>query len=105
MSKEEKKMRKHIEAHQGREVRKALSKARTKVSKPPRDRMDVRSAEFEADNPPPPKSNRTATNRAAAVRESVAPLSSGFAVETGPGFCDVISAGQRVRCRFTDEVA
>jgi ribosome biogenesis GTPase / thiamine phosphate phosphatase len=105
MSKEEKKMRKHIEAHQGREVRKALSKARTKVSKPPRDRMDVRSAEFEADNPPPPKTNRAAANRAATVRESVAPVSRGFVVETGPGFCDVISNGERIRCRFTGEVA
>jgi ribosome biogenesis GTPase len=100
MSKEEKKMRKHIEAHQGREARKALSKARTKISKPPRDRMDVRSAEFEHDFHPPPKSNRAAT-----IRESVAPISHGFVAETGPGFCDVISAGQRVRCRFTGEVA
>jgi ribosome biogenesis GTPase len=100
MSKEEKKMRKHIEAHQGREVRKALSKARVKDSKPPRDRMDVRSAEFEADNPPPPKTNRTAT-----VRESVAPLSRGFVIETGPGFCAVFSTGERIRCRFTGEVA
>ena len=89
MSKEEKKMRKHIEAHANRELRKALSKARAKVSKPPRERMDVRSAEFEADNPPPPpKSNRTAT-----VRESVAaPIARGFVAETGPGFCDVVSA-------------
>ena len=70
MSKEERKMRKHIEAQAKRELRKALSKARAKVSKPPRERMDVRSAEFEDDFHPPPKSNRTAT-----VRESVAPVS------------------------------
>jgi ribosome biogenesis GTPase len=101
MSKEEKKLRKHIEAHQGRELKKALSKARTKVSKPPRDRMDVRSAEFEDEVHPQPKSNRTAT-----VRESVAtPIARGFVVETGPGFCDVISSGERIRCRFTVEVA
>jgi ribosome biogenesis GTPase len=102
MSREERKLRKHVEAHATRELRKALSKARAKDSKLPRDRMDVRSAEFEDDDaPPPPKSNRTAT-----VRESVAaPISRGFVAETGPGFCDVQSAGHRVRCRFAGEVA
>jgi ribosome biogenesis GTPase len=102
MSREERKLRKHVEAHAKRELRKALSKARAKDSKAPRDRMDVRSAEFEDDDaPPPPKSNRTAT-----VRESVAaPISRGFVAETGPGFCDVQSDGHRVRCRFTGEVA
>jgi len=100
MSKEERKLRKHIEAHAQRELRKALSKARAKDSKPPRERMDVRTAEFEDDSPPPAKSYRAAT-----VREPDVPVSRGFVAETGPGFCDVLSAGQRIRCRFTGEVA
>jgi ribosome biogenesis GTPase / thiamine phosphate phosphatase len=97
MSKEERKLRKHIEAHAGRELRKALSKARTKESKPPRDRMDVRSAEFEDEGAPPAK-------RKSRVEPEVA-VARGFVAETGPGFCDVISAGERIRCRFTGEVA
>ena len=34
-----------------------------------------------------------------------APVSRGFVAETGPGFCDVLSGSERVRCRHTDDVA
>jgi len=62
--------------------------------------MSVRP-QFEDDFHPLPKSNRTST-----VRESLAaPIARGFVAETGPGFCDVVSAGERIRCRFTVEVA
>lgn len=98
MSREERKLRKHLEAHARREVRKALSKARVKDWKPPRERVNLNEEENYL---PPLKKNRTAT-----VRESVVtPVSAGFVAETGPGFCDVLSAGDRVRCRHTGDVA
>jgi ribosome biogenesis GTPase len=99
MSREERKLRKHLEAHARRELRKALSKARSKERKPPRERVNIHAEE--EDHLRPPKTNRTAT-----VRESVVPpVSRGFIAETGPGFCDVLSARERIRCRFTGEVA
>jgi len=96
MSREERKLRKHIEAHARRELRKALSKARVKDSKPPRERVNIN--EEEVDNVPSPKRNRIAT-----VRESV--LSPGFVAETGPGFCDVLCGSERIRCRHSVDVA
>jgi ribosome biogenesis GTPase len=38
------------------------------------------------------------------VRRS-GPISTGLAVETGPGFCDVLSGNQRVRCRSAGDAA
>ncbi len=115
MSREERKLRKHLEAHARRELRKALSKARVKDWKPPRERVNVNDEE--EDYLPPTKSYRTATEsyRAAIVRESVvgsrkarkepdAPVSRGFVAETGLGFCDVQSAGERIRCRHAGDV-
>ncbi len=96
MSREERKLRKHLDAHARRELRKALSKTRSKERTPPRDRVNINQPE--EDNLPAPKRNRTAT-----VRESV--ISTGFVAETGPGFCDVLSAGERIRCRDSGEVA
>src|SRR5580692_7903723 len=96
MSREERKLRKHVEAHARRELRKALSKARVKDSKPPRERVNINAEEV--DNVPPPKRNRTAT-----VKESV--LSPGFVAETGPGFCDVLCGSERIRCRHSVDVA
>jgi ribosome biogenesis GTPase / thiamine phosphate phosphatase len=98
MSREERKLRKHLEAHARRELRKALSKARSKERKPPRERVNINQEE--EDSLLPSKRNRTA-----AVRESVAPVSTGFVAETGPGFCDVLSAGERIRCRHSGDVA
>jgi ribosome biogenesis GTPase / thiamine phosphate phosphatase len=97
MSREERKLRKHVEAHANRELRKALSKMRAKDWKPPRERMDARSAGDEDDCPPPIK-KKTRTDQDA-------PVSRGFVAEIGPGFCDVLSAGERVRCRYTGDVA
>jgi ribosome biogenesis GTPase / thiamine phosphate phosphatase len=96
MSREERKLRKHLDAHARRELCKALSKARVKDRKPPRERVNIN--QDEEDRPPAPKRNRTAT-----VRESV--LSTGFVAETGPGFCDVLHSNERLRCRHSDDVA
>jgi ribosome biogenesis GTPase / thiamine phosphate phosphatase len=129
MSREERKLRKHLEAHARRELRKALSKGRVKDWKPPRERVNI--DDDEEDYLPPARSYRTATEsyrtatdsyraatdsyRAATVRESVvesrktrkepdAPVSRGFVAEAGPGFCDVQSAGERIRCRYAGDV-
>ncbi|HLK21136.1 MAG TPA: ribosome small subunit-dependent GTPase A [Bryobacteraceae bacterium] len=95
MSREERKLRKHVEAHKNRELRKALSKARTKQDKPPRDRAIIDPDE---DDYVP---HRTATAR----ERTTAPTSAGFVVETGPGFCDVVASGERTRCRFPGDAA
>jgi len=94
MSREERKLRKHLEAHTRRELRKALSKARVKEWKPPRERVNINEEEDYL--PPLKKKTRT---------EQDAPVSTGFVAETGPGFCDVQSAGERVRCRYAGDVA
>jgi ribosome biogenesis GTPase len=96
MSREERKLRKHLEAHARRELRKGLSKARSKERNPPRERVNINQQE--EDRVPAPLRNRTAT-----VRESV--LSTGFITETGPGFCDVRCSNERVRCRHSGDVA
>ena len=95
MSREERKLRKHLEAHVNRELRKALSKARVKDWKPPRERVNI-SAEQEDYLPPAKRKTRT---------EQDASVSRGLVAETGPGFCDVLSAGERVRCRTAGDVA
>ena len=108
MSREERKLRKHLEAHARRELRKALSKARVKDWKPPRERVNVNDEE--EDYLPPAKSYRAATVRESVVgsrkarKEPDAPVSRGFVAETGPGFCDVQSAGERIRCRYAGDV-
>jgi ribosome biogenesis GTPase len=61
MSREERKLRKHLEAHARRELRKALSKARSKERKPPRERVNINQQE--EDYLPSPKRDRTATVR------------------------------------------
>lgn len=99
MSREERKLRKHIEAHKNRELRKALSKARTKEYKPPRDRAIIDPDE---DDTVP---YRIATARERAVIPTSVPTSVGFVVETGPGFCDVVALGERTRCRFPADAA
>ncbi|MGD0301961.1 MAG: ribosome small subunit-dependent GTPase A [Bryobacteraceae bacterium] len=103
MSREERKLRKHLEAHARRELRKALSKARVKDWKPPRERVNIN--DDEDGYLPPPKRNRTATVREPVVGKIDAPVSTGFVAETGPGFCDVLCAGERIRCRHTGDVA
>src|SRR5580700_2137536 len=61
MSREERKLRKHLEAHARRELRKALSKARSKERKPPRERVNINQQE--EDYLSSPKRDRTATVR------------------------------------------
>jgi ribosome biogenesis GTPase len=100
MSREERKLRKHLEAHANREMRKAnkhLSKIRANQPKPPRERMDVRSVDDEEESRPAPVKKKV-------PKETGGPLSAGFVAEIGPGFCDVLSAGERLRCRPTSEV-
>ena len=100
MSREERKLRKHLDEHTRREQRKAnkhLSKMRAGEPKPPRERMDVRAVDSEEVHPPPVK-KRTRS-------ESGVPASAGFVAEIGPGFCDIVSAGERVRCRSSGDLA
>ena len=100
MSREERKLRKHLDEHTRREQRKAnkhLSKLREGEPKPPRERMDVRAVDSEEVHPPPVK--RRTRN------ESGVPASAGFVAEIGPGFCDILSAGERVRCRSSGDLA
>ena len=100
MSREERKLRKHLDEHTRREQRKAnkhLSKLRAGEPKPPRERMDVRAVDHEEVHPPPVK-KRTRN-------ESGVPASAGFVAEIGPGFCDILSAGERVRCRSSGDLA
>src|ERR1035438_6960531 len=92
MSREERKLRKHLEAHARRELRKALSKARVKDWKPPRERVNLNQDEDYL--PPVKKKTRT---------EQDVRTSTGFVVETGPGFCDVLRAGERIRCRHSGD--
>jgi ribosome biogenesis GTPase len=94
MSREERKLRKHLEAHARRELRKALSKARVKDWKPPRERVNLN--EDEDYLPPVKKKTRT---------EQDVPTSAGFVAETGPGFCDVLSGSERIRCRHIGDVS
>jgi ribosome biogenesis GTPase / thiamine phosphate phosphatase len=69
MSREERKMRKHLEERFKRELRKA-------------------------------KKHKSQEDSGRSLRSS-----SGMVVETGPGFCDVLCAGDRIRCRTVVDVA
>ncbi len=100
MSREERKLRKHLDEHLRREQRKAnkhLSKIRAGAPKPPRQKMDVRAVHEEEVHPPPVKKRGRG--------EAGVPASAGFVAEIGPGFCDVVSAGERVRCRSVGDIA
>jgi ribosome biogenesis GTPase / thiamine phosphate phosphatase len=102
MSREERKLRKHFEESSKRELRKAnkhMSKVRAGEWKPPRERVDagwIDDVEEQASAPP---KKRISKDHAAAS------LAHGMAVETGPGFCDVLCLGERVRCRTAVDVA
>jgi ribosome biogenesis GTPase len=109
MSREERKLRKHLEEHARRELRKAnkhMTKVRAGEWKPPRERVDAKrievESELEADQGVgcgpgvrPTKQQRKHETR----------LANGMVVETGPGFCDVLCVDERVRCRTDGDVA
>lgn len=102
MSREERKLRKHVEAHTSRELKKELMrlrKANKQKTKPPRERWDPAvDLEDEIETAPP----RTPFRR----KEARAPdLIPGLVVETGLGFCDVLCNDLRFRCRSDVELA
>jgi ribosome biogenesis GTPase len=102
MSREERKLRKHLEEHARRELRKAnkhMSKVGAGEWKPPRERLDARWIDEVEEQASAPSKKRISKDHDAA------PLAHGMAVETGPGFCDVLCIGERVRCRTAVEVA
>jgi len=108
MSREERKLRKHLEAHASRELKKELQRQR-KIQKqgqprPPRARLDALLDDEEYDNvvdldpAPRPRSVR-------AKQPHLHECMPGLVVETGAGFCDAVCAGERIRCRAELELA
>ena len=101
MSREERKLRKHTEAHASRELKKErakLRKADTPKSKPVRPRWHP-GLDFEEDF------NEEIRKRPATKERRDAELFAGLVVETGAGFCDVLCQELRVRCRAETDVA
>jgi len=102
MSREERKLRKHLEEHARRELRKAnkhMSKVRAGEWKPPRERVDARWVDELEDHASIKSKKRISKDHDAAL------FAHGMVVETGPGFCDVLCARERVRCRTVVDVA
>lgn len=100
MSREERKLRKHIEAHAKREMLKAnkhLSKMRANEWKPPRERVDIRSVDDDQEVHLPPVKKKTR-------KLPDAPVSAGLVAEIGPGFCDVLCGSERLRCRSSLDI-
>lgn len=102
MSREERSLRKHLEERAKRELRKA-NKLKLKMKpgdpKPPREKFALRDAtadDLEFDAPAPVKKRPP--------KEPDATLP-GTVVEIGPGICDVLCAGDRIRCRTTEILA
>jgi len=104
VSREERKLRKHFEERGKREMRKAnkhMSQVRAGEPKPPRERFDSRRIDVDEDHLP---ERMVVQKRKESARAETA-LREAWAVEIGPGFCDVLSAGERIRCRTTGEIA
>src|SRR5260370_38636483 len=107
MSREERKLRKHLEEHARRELRKAnkhMTKVRAGEWKPPRERGDARWVEdFETDQEADqgvgcgPGVRPTKQQRPIASKR----LEHGMVVETGLGFCDVMRNVDRGRSRVS----
>ena len=101
MSREERKLRRHLEAHASRELKKErakLRKADTPKSKPVRQRWHP-GFDFEHDL------DEELRKRPALKERRDAELFAGLVVETGAGFCDVLCQELRVRCRAETDVA
>lgn len=101
MSREERSLRKHFEERAKRELRKARKLVPNKPGdpKPPREKFDLRDADaddLEFDAPAPVK------KRPPKERDATLP---GTVVEIGPGICDVLCSGDRIRCRTTEILA
>ena len=98
MSREERKLRKHVEAHASRELKKELQRQRklrlSDWHRPPGPCSD----DEEIDEIPIPRQ-----------RHPKQPLSKqslpGLVVETGPGFCDILCLNERIRCRADLDLA
>lgn len=91
MSREERKLRKHLEEHSRRELRKA-NKHKSKARKPPRERIGIEEVED--------KEFSVRSKKRTAI-----PVICGLVVTTGPGFCDVLWGQERLRCRTAVDVA
>jgi len=95
-------MRKHLEESSKRELRKAnkhMSKVRAGEWKPPRERVDARSIDDAEEAAAVTSKKRIHKDH------NAAPLAFGLVVETGLGYCDVLCARERVRCRTAADVA
>ena len=95
MSREERKLRKHMEAHASRELKKERAKQRKAdplKSKPVRQKWHP-GLDLEAG-----LDEEIRTRPAAKERREV-DLAAGLVVEIGAGFCDVLCQELRVRCR------
>jgi ribosome biogenesis GTPase len=102
MTRQEKQLRKFYEERAKRELMKANKnkpKARAGTPKPPREKMDVR--QLDEDEFAPHK--RLAKTKESPANETR--LLEGLAVEIGVGYCDVESAGDRIRCRSVEDNA
>ena len=98
MSREERKLRKHLEAHASRELKKELQRQRKLRLSEWHGRPGLRSDEEAIDEIPP---RRKRPQKQPLPKESVA----GLVVETGAGFCEVMCSNQRIRCRSDLEAA
>ncbi len=96
MTREERKLRKHIEEHQNRELRKRRQKEKTDRYGAPRPRFDP-SIDWEEANGLPSEASRPFEKR---PHRNQAPATvEGLVIGIGPGFCCVIVAGAERNCR------
>ena len=104
MSREARKLQKFFNERARRELRKANKYlAKGEEPAPPRERIDLRWLDEDGVE----VEDRAAVKKRSHVdreRDPIA-LSEGWAVEIRPGYCDLSSAGERIRCRSGGEVA
>src|ERR1700682_185552 len=100
MSREERKLRKHVEKHASREQQKLnqqLNRQRkADLRKPPRPRIGVDVDFDEEDIVEAPKHT---------IVERVETGIEGLVAEIGPGFCTVLAGADRCQCRTTPGIA
>src|SRR5258708_28072359 len=109
MSREERKLRKDLEEHARRELRKAnkhMTTVRAAEWKPPREKVAARWVEdFETDQEADQGVGCGPGVRPTKLQKKRMALANGMVVETGLGFCDVWCGGERVRCRTEGDAA